>query len=432
MDLDQKFQQRWEYRRKDDEVDSSTDDSKSSLGDEPVQKKHKLYVPSLSLSQDDDAIETPSSRENYQEDATKSVPFRAAEVTKKHCEPGMEKTAVDFKSKRNSGKRRNTKVRNHIQDREPVLLNDLKIFSESLLKDLKVAREKMFVQMKKQMTKLVAVKQVSRPRSNSCLKKSDGAMHQAGKKSCKRIQSSDGRLRKGSKKDNLGFESSKSSIANSERTNLEKAALHSNWMDKRETLSLPRNNSVHLVEESDQIGSSSYVTLPSVLPKPQTESLSIDSSLRNHNESGSPVNIAQNAEKENPVTDANNYGYLFGIQPDEQFGSLAQITSKGMGLLDYQNSQTSIMVSGLPVPLNHWQNNGFTITSQSAKDPAQQNNAARMDGGAIRVPGRSHALSECFVGNTISCSMHYDTNNADGGLASFRCGEVKRGHLVLK
>lgn len=232
MDLEQKFQQRWEYRRKDDEVDSSSDDSKSSLGNEPDQKKHKL-VSNLSLPDgDDEAIDTPSSQQNNQVDATKNVHFQIAEVAK-HLKPGKKKIAADNKLKTHSGKTRKRKARNPIQDQEPAPLNDLKIFTESLLKDIKVAREKMFVQMKKQMTKLVAAKPVSRPRRSRCLKKSSGAIHQTGSKSGTKTQSCGGGLKKGSRKDNMGFDSRNCTEVYRERTNMKQLLLSpTGWIKK--------------------------------------------------------------------------------------------------------------------------------------------------------------------------------------------------------
>ncbi|KAL3499334.1 hypothetical protein ACH5RR_038427 [Cinchona calisaya] len=402
MVIDQKFQQRWEYRMKDDEVDSSSDDSKSSLGDEPFRKKHKLVASNLS-------VPTLSSQQNSQVDVTKYVHSEIADVkTKKHIEPRKKKSPVGKKSERNYGETRKRKVNNPIQDQEPALLNDLKIFSESLLKDLKVAKEKMLVQMKKQMTNLVAAKPVSRQRRSICVKKSDGAMHQNGNKSSTKVQSCDGRLKKVSTKNNQGFDSIKCSKA------------------KGETLSLPGNEPLHLVKYSDQnqIGCSSYLTLPAVLPKPHTESLSTDTSLYDHIDCGFPVNNANNAERENSMADANNhYSYLLGIQSDEQFGSFAQITSQNTGFWDGHCSHISSLISGLPV--------GYSITSQRAlNNPAQESNtrSLRMIGGSIEVPGRSqaHSLSECFVANTISSNMNHSTANTDGKLVSFNSGEVEK------
>ena len=61
MSEDLKFQQRWEFRRRDSDVDSSSDNSKSSSSGEPVLKKHKL-VSSLISPENDETSGTPRSQ----------------------------------------------------------------------------------------------------------------------------------------------------------------------------------------------------------------------------------------------------------------------------------------------------------------------------------------------------------------------------------
>ena len=61
MSEDLKFQQRWEFRRRDSDVDSSSDNSKSISSGEPVLKKHKL-VSSLISPENDETSGTPRSQ----------------------------------------------------------------------------------------------------------------------------------------------------------------------------------------------------------------------------------------------------------------------------------------------------------------------------------------------------------------------------------
>ena len=63
MSEDLKFQQRWEFRRRDSDVDSSSDNSKLSSSGEPVLKKHKL-VSSLISPENDETNGTPRSHKN--------------------------------------------------------------------------------------------------------------------------------------------------------------------------------------------------------------------------------------------------------------------------------------------------------------------------------------------------------------------------------
>lgn len=383
MSMDQTFHQRWDFRRKDDEVDSLSDDSKSSSGDEPVGKKHKLL---LSSPENDGANDTQISQQKSQVN-----PHFQIAKDKKQIKPGKKRNATEKKSKGNSeekGKRKR-KVNHPTLDQDPALLGDLKIFTASLLEELKVARKKMFVQMKKQMTKMVTAKPVLNPKKRSSrAPKSDKAMHQPGKKSGRKTQTCREGLTKGEKR------------SNGQRRSSGKLKV--------------------TVDKGEARSSSAKKPFPTVLPKPPTESLSGDSSLCDHIQGGISGTNANSAEREDSLADANNHcRYLLGSQPGEQFGSHDQITPKRTRFLNQQSSQTSSMLSALPAPLQQCSSNsGFNLTSQSVvESPADQENnstGVRMNDGAMGFAGRSHAPPDCFVAKSISSNRSYCSNGGRG------------------
>ena len=53
MSKDLTFQQRWEFRRRDSDFDSSSDNSRLSSSGEPVLKRHKLFSSLISPENDE-------------------------------------------------------------------------------------------------------------------------------------------------------------------------------------------------------------------------------------------------------------------------------------------------------------------------------------------------------------------------------------------
>lgn len=163
-----KFQQRWEFRRKDNDLDSSSDDSKSSSIGQPVLKKHKLASSMISL--DDDETCNASRPELYhssnpglgdQIEFAKGKEKKIRRVSKQNIADSEVKS--DFRE----GVDRKKSI-SIVYD--PAAMDGVKNFTESLLEELQVKREKLFTWMREEMNKLVAdddaLKKVGRKRNS--------------------------------------------------------------------------------------------------------------------------------------------------------------------------------------------------------------------------------------------------------------------------
>ncbi|RAL51062.1 unnamed protein product [Cuscuta campestris] len=141
MKKDPEFLERWEFRRRGDELSSSSDDdSKSSSSCDAHDKKQDL-LSCIVLSQCVESNnEIRARKRNHQLDNK----FRCAKAAKKQ--------------KDTNKKRRRVHAQTAIWD-------DLKTFRESVLGELKVAREKMFTHMKDDMEKLLPRELVSKSRT---------------------------------------------------------------------------------------------------------------------------------------------------------------------------------------------------------------------------------------------------------------------------
>lgn len=152
MGEEMQFHQRWEFRRADDDCDSSSNDTKRSS--EPVLKKHKLVANLISLN---DEESSGTSRLQQQGDENPEV---EAEITSE--KPKTRQTRKRGGNLRNAGRkndsreeadRTNRGKRASARDLTP--LEDLRNFMGSLIEDLTVAREKLSKWMKEEVQKLV-------------------------------------------------------------------------------------------------------------------------------------------------------------------------------------------------------------------------------------------------------------------------------------
>ncbi|KAL5814188.1 hypothetical protein ACOSQ3_024979 [Xanthoceras sorbifolium] len=149
-----KFQQRWEFRRKEDELDSSSDDLKSSSNGQPVLKKHNLVAGLISLDNDETSNTSKLEQNcNYNPDMEAQAEF------------GQTKAKRTKRSRKNSQAKSETKRDSHKEvDRkksrtgayDTAAMDDVRNFTDSLIEDLKVTRENLFVWMREEMSKLVA------------------------------------------------------------------------------------------------------------------------------------------------------------------------------------------------------------------------------------------------------------------------------------
>ncbi|XWS49959.1 hypothetical protein CRYUN_Cryun12cG0047200 [Craigia yunnanensis] len=154
------FQQRWEFRRSEDnDLDSSCDDSKSSTG--PLLKKHKLVSSLISVG-DDETSETSRIKQKDNEN-----PGRGGEINigkaKKRKTRNISSKLQKSKMKRDSPEEVDLQKR-ETSAYDPAPLDDLKNFMDSLLKDLKVTRENLLKWMLEEMQKLVADDTIPEPK----------------------------------------------------------------------------------------------------------------------------------------------------------------------------------------------------------------------------------------------------------------------------
>jgi hypothetical protein len=149
-----KFQQRWEFRKGDNEFDSSSEESKSSSSGQPVLKKHRL-VSSFISDEHDEAIDN----DRFQKKG-KRVPGNGGQIkfgkAKKMDARRSRKNNLANNARKSDSQEELNKKKNGTNGYDPAALDDLKIFMESLLKDLKDTRENLLRWMKEEMQKLVA------------------------------------------------------------------------------------------------------------------------------------------------------------------------------------------------------------------------------------------------------------------------------------
>ncbi|KAA8520836.1 hypothetical protein F0562_011509 [Nyssa sinensis] len=284
MSQEQKFQHRWEFRRRDDDFDSSSNDSKSSSSGEPVFKKHKL-VSNLILPENGETSDTPGSqqRDQFEPSMGGHVKFQKAYKTN----IGLSKKNITVKKKRGSFKDRNKK-KNKCITHEPVSLDEFKIFVESILEELKVARENMFTCMREEMKKLVAVETASRPtrKEDSCVQKVALLQHQNSIEMREKTQNSNGRSLEKSVKSNGMFDSNNCYEVLDENNDQAPATIISNEKDKGGRLRFSGKRPNYSSNPPDQVVSSSYLTLPTVLSKPLVENHGLNSSSCNYIQPG--------------------------------------------------------------------------------------------------------------------------------------------------
>ncbi|KAL2516747.1 Uncharacterized protein Adt_12994 [Abeliophyllum distichum] len=265
MNHDEKFQQIWEFRRREDDIDSSSDDSKSNSSREPVHKKHKL-VSDIVLPENDEVNDTSRSQRNSMLHTNSGIHSQNAEGIKNRTTTNRKKNVVQNKTKRRSFKEKKKGNRN-IRTEEMVMLDDFKNFTDSLIDELKVAREKIFAQMRDELRKLISSRSYSRPK-----KKVD----------CSRKNESRPKRQSESRK------KSKSNVVSDtiEFPKVVEGVNHDQVLEVTTTYEPNKGKGSGLpttkAEDLDQIVSSSYLSLPTVVPNPQLRSKINDVPLNDH------------------------------------------------------------------------------------------------------------------------------------------------------
>ena len=528
MSEDLKFQQRWEFRRRDSDVDSSSDNSKLNSSGDPVLKKHKL-VSSLISPENDETSDTPRSLPEGKSDPSSGDQFNIGKANKMHIGSSKKNNLDSKKLKRDSFKKVNKK-KSKSNAYDPATLDDFKFFMESLLEDLKVARENLFVQMREEMDKLMpdgtyfrstrraggcqqesiqvqhqnhfvlgleaqnckggsldrcvkrtadsAARSTKRKGSNGQknIKAQHHAIFQSGMKAhncdggsvqksvkCKKTIGSGMHPTRGGQgngqvqhQDNFeaglegqncndrslemsvkGHTTTGSSIPceiPKDQVDQRQAIglLESTEKNKGKMLDLSATKPKFLSNSSDQVASSMYLSLPTVLPEPSYENYRLDSSLCNYIQPGMTGNkMAMTSERSNLLAPSPSIrrGNFLDIQQEEKIRSFSQMGSRNLSGIDQNSIPTSSFSGGFPVPLHQGLNGCFSISSQVGLENLPRENGIlglRMNGGAIRFSAGSNAYPEHFVANNLRSHLNY---KADGELMAFRTPDINDSHL---
>ncbi|CAA0812165.1 Unknown protein [Striga hermonthica] len=225
MNNNEKFDQRWEFRRKEVDADTSSDDSQPNASG-PQAVKRSNIVAGLVLLENDEASDRPSLvTDEKKTKSSKKVKGKNNAVLKKS----------------NSGPIRKNKRNKNLEDEHVAMFEDLKAFADSLMQELTGDRENMVTQLKDEMKKLAAIvsKKPVRKKTARCSQK-----NQVKPKNCTVIRNTKGKV---------GSDERKSTKPSSEP--VEK---------NEEVLQLTKNDGLSK-------GDNGLTVPPAVIPKPQLQ-----------------------------------------------------------------------------------------------------------------------------------------------------------------
>ncbi|KAL4565516.1 hypothetical protein LXL04_029614 [Taraxacum kok-saghyz] len=350
MDENQNFEQIWGFRKN---VDSSSDDSKSNSNTNHTQEKLDL-VPNLVSPEIDRVSETVQ---------LEKKPKRARNTPKKEKKTKKE---VKSKSKKDSCASSNIKKKgNNTRTKKSKFLSqmtvsdDFRIFTESILDDLRIARETMFEKMRKEMDEIMKSKPSSRSR-----KKTGNANNQTKNQNQNQNQNQKPRSRK------------RKTAQEKTKKDLDHPQEHVNNEETKEPIS---KNPILIdscgkkpifTNTQDHIITSSYLTLPLVLPNPRSN-------------------------ETNLKLERGNYS---GLQVEERFHSFGN-----------NNNESSCVGNGYPIGLNNYQRfnslNSFGIpnrVSQGFSDDGNLLGTRMMNGGMRYAAGLGgHTIPNHLTSNGI-------------------------------
>uniref|UniRef100_A0A7N0UWX2 Uncharacterized protein n=1 Tax=Kalanchoe fedtschenkoi TaxID=63787 RepID=A0A7N0UWX2_KALFE len=142
------FQERWEFRRKEINEDSSSDDNSKSSSEQFL-KNQRLIV------EDDYHSDIPAQKEPKVRKLSAKGKSKCKKPRKKQARAIKKKKSVNEKMDGALVKKDKIIKRKGFRY-DPRLMDDVKSFSESLLEDMKVTGEKLFFRMKEQMYELIS------------------------------------------------------------------------------------------------------------------------------------------------------------------------------------------------------------------------------------------------------------------------------------
>ncbi|CAA2975221.1 Hypothetical predicted protein [Olea europaea subsp. europaea] len=390
MNPDKKFQQIWEFRSREDDVDSSSDDSKSNSSHEPVHKKHKLVF-DIVLPEKDEVNGTPRSQRNNKLHATQCV-----EGIKKRATLKRKKNIMQNKTRGRSVEEKKNADGN-LRTEEMVMLDDFKNFTDSLIGELKVAREKMFGRMRDKMRKLMSTKSSLRPKKKDieCSRKNE---YRTKRRSESRKKS----------KSNVASNTNEFPIV------VEEGIIHNQVLEATPTKEPNRGKASGLptkkAEDSDEIVSSSCLSLP----------------LNDHILPAAALNKPSSEIEAGELLNGKIHVGFPGFQQEAQIGSFSNLSSKTTGFRGLHYSQTSSVNIGFPFPLHQGGLESQTLFKNSFMDNSIV--STRSNNGIGKFSGGSHAMPECSLVNSINSHGKY---KADGEIVSVRTQDLKDGRFYM-
>ncbi|XP_073130607.1 uncharacterized protein [Henckelia pumila] len=336
---DKQFQNRWDFRRREDDADSSSDDSKSKSGAEAEDRKRELFS-NLAVPENIEVLATPRFQQDNELDHNKDVHVLSEKTAKKRVKPTkkkkkdpqlekrkkspIEEKKTKRKPKKSPLKEKKTRRRN-TNAQEKKMSENLKIFTNSLVQELKVARENMFAQMKEEMRKMMACRSSSGPRTN-------------------RFNGLTGRCFKS----NVDLKTAKTNGLSS-----------------------------ILPNELNHVVSSPYLTLPTVGMKPQLQSNVVPSNdcIR---EATPKINTGSDVDIRKLMNSKNHDGFPAFHPTETQLGSCSLISCQNSG---HNLSQTTSVGLRFPVPgLHQVMDNGSdmsTLTEDCGLGPRMNGSVAK-------------------------------------------------------
>ncbi|KAL7122994.1 hypothetical protein ACP275_01G078800 [Erythranthe tilingii] len=368
---DDKFHQRWEFRRREVDADTSSDESKSNSKDLILleDKDEKTDTPQSQMrnTAEPKPVE-PSGTKMKSKSEPKPVEPSGTKMKSINEPKPVEPSGTKIKSKsvpKKKPKAKRKKTLNAATNEGVVMFKDLKIFGDSLIQELKVDRENMFARMRQEMAKLVAS---SKSSNLNPIKKKVPSKNRT-----------------------------KTSAKPTDKTVISHVASHARKSTEGDILRQSANPRTNLGNgsSSDQVVSSPYLTLPTVVSKPQRNNL-----VRSDMENGKS-------------------------QTEERlFGRFSDIYHRSVGLLGQNFSQTGgSLPVGFPIPLHQKMGNGSNMFVDNSIVQMRMNNG----GGIVRFPEGIEASSErVFFPNGISTFV---PRKLDGEFASLRPNDIKDGQF---
>lgn len=409
---DQRFQHRWEFRRTENDFDSSDDDhSRPASASEPKLIKHKLVT---CLFPEENAQTTMRS-------PTSSLPRGEKENHSSFDEPNQA-------GKMHGREARSRKTKRKTSDHEPsnAALIDLRGYMESLVEGIKITREDLLAWMNKEM-KLSS--------KDDAVSSKPSGTRKGQRQSAKRIKTP---------RNNPITSRKKTAIVtqNCEDGSSGKKSPQTNDADEKKKIEKPKGKVarsstkkqkiagvVEAGEQTDKGGN--HMTLPTVLPEKQVANSEIP--LENGNEKDVGKRNALNSG-----VDLSSHQLNFDPRSLHNDGIFAQ--SGLRNLSEYEQNACPSMGSGIengngngngnafPFPLAPQVSNAGigmrNIPSQYGLQYLTQGN--RMPG-MYREPFRFSNGNHAFMESYGSLNQHLKFNVQQGGVMALQCPEIRRG-----